>query len=192
MKKLLVLLLVLVLALTGCASNAETDNEAGNVTNTPNDTVQVEPEEEESDGASQLAVNKRIPNFEFTTLSGETVRMHDYDGKIIMLNFWATWCPYCIEEMPDLEEMNAEEDVVVLALNAREPKDVVADYIEEHPYDFEILLDEDGTYSNMFYVSSLPTTFFINEEGILLGSMPGMLTKEQMEMIIQDIRDDEL
>lgn len=151
-----------------------------------------EPEPTSAIEESELAIGKIIPNYALETLSGETVYLKDYQGKIVLLNFWTTWCPYCVEEMPDLSDLNQEDDVVVLAINSGETLKTINGFLDDHDYDLEIIVDEDGYYSQTFYVTSLPTTFFINEEGILLGSMPGMMTAEQMNKIIQDIRDDVL
>ncbi|MBN2794193.1 MAG: redoxin domain-containing protein [Clostridia bacterium] len=197
MKKLVIITLLSFVFLYGCSSSKDenVNSNQNNVSNTIENQVVEETTGEETPVAEtneEIAVGKTIPAFEFTTLTGETINISDYEGKIIMLNFWATWCPYCVKEMPALEEMNAYDDVVVLALNAQESKSTVEKYINENPYDFDILLDEEGYFSNLFYISSLPSTFFINEEGILLGGINGMMTKEQMESIIQDIRDDKL
>jgi thioredoxin-related protein len=94
--------------------------------------------------------------------------------------------------MPDLEEINKEDDVVVLAVNVREDKQTVLDYQDEHHYDFEIIMDEDGSFASTFYVASFPTSFFINEEGILLGSVPGMVTADMLDELINKIRNDDL
>lgn len=94
--------------------------------------------------------------------------------------------------MPDLVNINKEDDVVVLAVNVREDKQTVVDYMDENQLDFQVILDEDGVIANKFYVASFPTSFFIDENGILLGSVPGMVTAEMLEEIITDIRNDDL
>lgn len=203
MKKLLMITLVLILGLVSCESNAS-DPVNTNVKNENTAVVENTVEEndnavEESDQESasdeateELAINKPLPNFEFQTLAGDTIRVEDYKGKIIMLNFWATWCTYCDQEMPDLETVNQYDDVVVLALNSRESKEIVEEYINQGAYTFDVILDEVGYYSDLFYINSFPTTFFINEEGLLLGAVPGMMALEDMDNIINKIRNDEL
>jgi thiol-disulfide isomerase/thioredoxin len=181
--------------------NEENENMVNNVTdvsNTESETInevneETEPvEEDTTELEAELAIGKQVPNYMFERLDGTSVQLEEHFGKIIVLNFWATWCPYCIEEMPDLDELNAEDDVVVLAVNVQEKKSVVEAYLDEHPYEFDVFIDEVGYFSNKFYISSLPTTFFINEDGELLGSMPGMMTRDQMFQIIEDIRNGEL
>jgi thiol-disulfide isomerase/thioredoxin len=202
MKKILLIsfILLLTLVMISCGDNTPTANtkaESENVavaTNEPNEVTTTEPDEVKSEPIKEveLAIGKNIPNFTFDTLDGNQISLEDYDGKIILLNFWATWCPYCVQEMPDLEDIDKEEDVVVLAINSGEAKSTIQNYVDENGLDLKIVVDEEGYFSRKFYVNSLPTTYFINEEGILLGSMPGMMTAEQIQTIIQDIRDDVL
>lgn len=203
MKKIILLIITLVFMtiFISCNSNVSTESNTANVVNneevntieTPDittkdvtETTEVETEE------PILEINKEIPNFSFDLLTGETVDLHDYKGKIIMLNFWASWCTYCDQEMPDLNTVNNYEDVQVFAINSRESEKTIQKYIEEGGYDMDVVIDEVGIFSDLFYITSLPTTYFINEEGILLGAIPGMLTLDKMDLIIQDIRDDNL
>lgn len=109
---------------------------------------------------------------------------------MVYLNFWATWCVYCDEEMPDLQALSEEnEDLVVLAVNVREDKDLVESYLEEGGYTFPVLLDETGDISAKYLVSGMPTTYFINTKGILLDRIPGMMEKDQMEEILGKMRE---
>lgn len=94
--------------------------------------------------------------------------------------------------MPDLVKVNELDDVEVFAVNVRESKDVVQDYMDEHQYNLHTILDIDGELASTFYVSSFPTTYFVDEDGILLGSVPGMLTYEVVDEILTQIRNDEI
>jgi thioredoxin-related protein len=94
--------------------------------------------------------------------------------------------------MPDLDDINQEDDVVVLAINVREDQKTVQDYMDEHKYEFQVIMDYEGDFASTFFVSSFPTSFFVNEEGILLGSVPGMLTAEMLDELITKIRNDDL
>lgn len=80
------------------------------------------------------------------------------------------------------------EDLAVLAVDVMEDKETVEDYINEGGYDFEVVLDEDGSISQTYLVSGFPTSYFIDPEGILLGGVPGMMTYDQMNQILNDIR----
>lgn len=125
-------------------------------------------------------------------LAGEEVSLEDYRGKIVFLNFWATWCQYCRAEMPDVQKLHEEyEDVVVLAVDVREEQDVVEEYIDEGGYTFQVLMDTTGEVSEYYYVSGLPTTYTIRADGSISRYFSGMLTYEQMEEMIRIARTDE-
>src|SRR5699024_5239010 len=113
----------------------------------------------------------------------------DYEDKIVFLNFWATWCVYCDAEMPDLQRLSEEnDDLVVLGVNIEEKKSVVEKYVDEGGYDFKIVLDEKGKVAREYLVGPLPSTYFTNDEGVFLGRIEGMLTYEEMNEILEDIR----
>lgn len=94
--------------------------------------------------------------------------------------------------MPDLVKANEFDDVEVFAINVRESETIVQNYMDENQYDFTTILDIDGDLASTFYVASFPTTFFVDEEGILLGSVPGMLTYEVLDELLTKIRNDEI
>lgn len=139
---------------------------------------------------SSIEIGKKLPDFTLDTLEGDRVSLRDYEGKIVLLNFWATWCVYCDEEMPDLQRLSKEnDDLTVLGVNVEEPEDLVQDYIDDGGYDFEILLDKKGELAMEYLVSGLPASYFIDEDGSFIGVASGMLTYEQMNEILDDIRD---
>jgi cytochrome c-type biogenesis protein len=146
---------------------------------------------------------KIIPAIDFTLTDqyGNTHTLSDYKGKVVFLNFWATWCPPCKKEMPDIEELYNEfnqnqDDVIILGVanpkseeypyNSDEEKDVIIDFINENGYTFPTVFDETGELLSSYYISAFPTTFMIDKEGNIYGYVPGMLTKEMMKTIIQD------
>lgn len=159
------------------------DEEANEDNNAPKDEV---------DNDYDIEVGKLAPNFTLENLNGEEISLEDYRGKIIMLNFWATWCPYCVKEMPDMDKLQKEnDDLVILAVNVKEEKKIAKDYIEEAGYDFEVVLDLKGDVTETYLVGPIPTSYFIDKEGILLGGVPGMLEYPQMVQLIEGIREDE-
>ena len=156
----------------------------------------VEERNEEDQASSQekqvfeIEVGKEAPNFTLRNLDGEEISLQDYRGKIVLINFWATWCVYCDIEMPDLQKLDKEnEDLVVLAVDVMEDKEAVEKYIKEGGYDFEVVLDEDGAIAKTYLVSGYPESYFVDEEGIFQGSVPGMMTYEQMNQALQHIRE---
>lgn len=139
-----------------------------------------------------IAVGKESPDFTLLNLSGEEVSLSDYRGKTVMINFWATWCGFCKKEMPDMQRLSEEnEDLVILAVDVMEEKSLVEDYIKEGGYDFEVVLDEKGDVAKDYLVSAFPTSYFVDKDGILLGGVPGMLTWERMNEILDNIRENE-
>ncbi|MDY0235773.1 MAG: TlpA disulfide reductase family protein [Gudongella sp.] len=139
---------------------------------------------------SAVIAGEAAPDFTLINMEGEEVSLSDYKGKLVYLNFWATWCGYCDQEMPDLQALNAEnEDLVVLAVNVREDLDTVKTYIEAGGYDFPVILDIEGEVATRYLINGMPTTYFINSEGILLDRIPGMMEKEQMDEILWKMRD---
>jgi len=157
---------------------------------------QEENNEEEDIEDVVLERGKPAPDFTLQKLDGEKASLSDYKGKIVLINFWATWCTYCDEEMPDLEKLyneNKDDDFVVLAVDVGEEEGLVRDYIEEGGYTFPVLLDSNMKVSrNNYYVSAFPTSYFIDKDGNLIGAVPGMMTYPQMTQILEQIRNGEL
>jgi len=142
-----------------------------------------------ADTVTDIAIGSPAPEFTLKNLSGEVVSLSDYKGKIVLLNFWATWCGYCDMEMPDLQKLDEEnDDLVVLAIDVMEDSADVQDYITKGGYNFEVVLDEDGSLAQTYLVSGFPTSYFVDKEGILLGGVPGMMTFEKMNEILDSIR----
>jgi peroxiredoxin len=116
------------------------------------------------------------PEFRLKDINGKSFSLRDYRGKVVLLNFWATWCPSCNLEMPSMESLHkalGNEGLVLLTINARESADEVKAFFQEHRLWFPALLDEDGDVFERFNVWSLPTTFIIGRKGELLGKVIG-------------------
>lgn len=191
--KILALLMAVIVLLVGCSTGNISENEQPEVIE-KDQTVVEEPIEEPVDEqveevSSELAKDKPAPDFTLMNLSGEEVSLSDYRGKIVLINFWATWCGFCDMEMPDLQRLDDEnDDLVVLAVDVMEDKETVQKYIDEGGYNFEVVLDEKGDITKTYLVSGFPTSYFVDPDGILLGGVPGMMTYDQMNQILNDIR----
>lgn len=151
--------------------------------------------EEEDIEEVLLEKGKPAPDFTLKTLNGEDASLSDYKGKIVLINFWATWCKYCDEEMPDLEKLYNEnkDDLVVLAVDVGEEEEKVRDYIEKGGYTFPVLLDKNSSIAQKnYYVSAYPTSYFIDEDGNLIGAVAGMMTYPQMTQILEQIKSGEI
>ncbi|MGB8706760.1 MAG: redoxin domain-containing protein [Dehalococcoidia bacterium] len=117
-------------------------------------------------------VGNRAPDFSLQDLSGKDVKLSDFRGKIVMINFWAIWCIPCKDELPYMQAVSdnwSGKGVVVLpiAVNTSERLDTVGEYITQNSYTFQVLWDAKGQAESLYSVSTLPTTFFIDREGII-------------------------
>ncbi|WP_158633975.1 redoxin domain-containing protein [Radiobacillus deserti] len=145
-----------------------------------------------SNAPEALAIGELTPDFSLENLQGDTTTLSQYQGKLVFLNFWATWCDYCKEEMPIMEvvQKKYEEDVHIIALNALNSElngvDKVKNYIEQGGYTFEVLLDKEGSVVNQYQVVGLPTTFVLDKEGKLIETKMGPMTEEYMTNIIKE------
>ena len=140
------------------------------------------------------------PDFTLTDQFGKEHRLSDYKGKLVLLNFWTTWCTYCREEMPSLEKIYQEygkntEDVVILGVanpkTAASPNNQdateaeVSAFIAKGGYTYPTLMDRTGEIFNMFGIRSFPTTFLINQDGNVFAYIPGMVSHSMLESIVQ-------
>jgi len=112
------------------------------------------------------------PDFTLETLDGESVTLSDLRGKVVLLNFWATWCPPCRAEMPAFQQAYADyagEDFIILAVNAtlQDNLNEIDAFRAEHSLEFPIALDKTGEVNHLYQVRSLPTSFFVDKEGVI-------------------------
>ncbi|MGG3470505.1 redoxin domain-containing protein [Neobacillus pocheonensis] len=129
-----------------------------------------------------LAIGAKAPDFELKTLTGETVKLSSLKGKKVMLNFWATWCPPCKAEMPEMEQFYKEKgkDIVILAVNI-DPQLDVQKFIDENKITFTIPLDTEDKVNGAYQVLSIPTTYFIDSNGIIQNKFTGAMTLDSMK-----------
>ena len=118
------------------------------------------------------------PSLELTDLAGRSHRLGDYRGKVVLLNFWATWCVPCRDEMPSIGQLQqklAGRPLVVLAVNVDEPDSRVRSFLSQLPLDFPVLLDAEGRITRAWRVSVLPSSFLIAHDGRIRYSAIGEL-----------------
>ncbi len=179
------LMILLVLTVVGCGSTSTPEPTPLPPTATPVVTVETATPASNASSASNGNANAiPAPDFTLQTLDGESVSLSDYRGKLVMINFWASWCPPCNSEMPDLQryyEQHQDDDFIILGVNYQDTPDKVQAFVEKYGVTFPILLDSDGRVANLFGVQGLPTSFFVDKEGNVLGYQPGPVTKEMLE-----------
>jgi peroxiredoxin len=121
-------------------------------------------------------------DFSLTDLNGRVHRLSDYRGKIVLVNFWATWCKPCTTEMPAMQatyDRLRDKGFVVLAVNELEDEAKVRDHIRTYGHTFPVLLDRDNRVANQFGVFGLPVSVFIDESGVVQEYIKGGLLTEQ-------------
>ena len=144
-----------------------------------------------------------ITDFEAVDLGGNIAKLSDYKGKIIFLNFWATWCPPCREEMPFMQELHdkyKDQDVVILAVNptsvelrggtdSNKAENQVRKFIKNSGYTFLVLLDKEDKAWSTYQQRGIPANYVIDKQGIVRYGFSGAFqSKEQMETLIENIR----
>ncbi len=128
-----------------------------------------------------------VEDFELVALDGTKTNLYAYEGQIIVLNFWATWCGFCVEEMPLLDEMDKRDDITVIAISVGEEAETVKKYIEDGGYDFDVYLDKEGTLASKFGVTGFPTSLFLGKDFEYFYSYPGMLEQDTFDSVLEAI-----
>lgn len=162
---------------------------SGNETNTENLSEEELSQEEESQTAT-VVKGDDAPNFKLEGFEGSEYALKDVD-KPLVINFWASWCKPCEIEAPELVKMydKYNEDLELYAINLM-PGDNIENakaFIEKHGFEFPVLKDRKGDVADAYRVISLPTTFFINAEGVITQRVTGVPTPEQMEEMFKNL-----
>jgi len=143
---------------------------------------------DKASGSAQVApkIGYRPPNFSLRNLEGGTVELDSFRGKVIFINFWATWCIPCRAEMPLMEKLYQElkdKDFVMLAVSEDlDGKSIVEPFVKEYKLNFPILLDPDLAVQTLYGVRAIPETFLIDKTGIITHKIPGARDWSQKEM----------
>ncbi|MCP1108729.1 cytochrome c biogenesis protein/redoxin [Ohessyouella blattaphilus] len=158
-------------------------------------------EEPKTEDKSEESSSEGVQAVDFTLLDqyDQEHSLADYEGKVIFLNFWATWCPPCKQEMPDIQakyeyyQTHPEENVVILGVAApgvggEESLVGVKSFLEENGYTYPVLMD-DGSLFSAYRIQSYPTTYMINKEGKIFGYVQGMLSADMIDQIITQTRE---
>lgn len=127
-----------------------------------------------------------IPAFAVKTLEGKDAGLGDMAGKVVLLNFWATWCPPCRMEMPSIQALDREmkgKAFSVMAVSVAEKRETVKDFLKSNPYTFPIFLDEDGQASAPFAGRGIPTTFVLDKQGRAIAGIVGARSYDGPEVM---------
>lgn len=133
-------------------------------------------------GSRVPVVGTPAEDFQLVDLNGNQQRLSQYRGKVVLLNFWATWCKPCTTEMPAMQttyDKLRDKGFVVLAVNELEDEAKVRQHIKEYGHTFPVLMDRDNKVANQFGVFGLPVSVFIDEKGVVQEYIKGGLLTEQ-------------
>lgn len=135
----------------------------------------------------QPVVGSPAPDFALPALDGEQVRLSDLRGQRVLLNFWATWCGPCRQEMPAIQARYNHGDFAVLAVDFGETRQQVQNFVNEIGVDLPVVLDADGSVQELYRVRGYPTTFFIDTKGVIRLFHIGEMTAEDIDSYLQQM-----
>lgn len=162
MKKYIVLIMIfaLIFTLGACSTEEENNVDEGNL------------------------VDDTAYDFTLENLEGDNESLSDYRGQVVFLNFWASWCPPCQEEMPDLDQFYADykdKEFMLIAVNVAEERETVVNYLDQNGFEMPVLFDKDGSLTKKYGVQGIPKTFILNKEGKIIAMKSGAMTYSEME-----------
>ena len=124
-----------------------------------------------------IKISQALPvEIELKALNGQPISLSDFRGKIVFLNFWTTWCFDCRIEMPHMEKLHQQfknKEFEMVAVNLQEPVSQVKQFFKDYKLTFTALLDSNGAVGAHFRITSIPTTFILNKQGIIIGKVMG-------------------
>ncbi|EGO62437.1 TlpA family protein disulfide reductase [Acetonema longum] len=144
----------------------------------------------QTSGADEVGVmvDKKAPGFTLTGLEGKSVEAV-VKGQVTILNFWATWCPPCRAEMPELDRFARKHQGVLrfYAVNIKESGDTVKAFLRQNQYQLPVLLDSDGKVAETYAVWAIPTTLILDANGVIRYRKAGAVTLQELEKVIADL-----
>lgn len=131
-------------------------------------------------GGPAPKVGEPAPDFTLQDMDGKVVRLSDFRGQTLVLNFWATWCAPCRQEFPEFVatyERNKDKGLAIIGVNIKENVRSVRKFADDFGARFPVVIDADGSVASQYRIQGLPVTWFIDGEGIIQGQVIGLVTK---------------
>lgn len=216
LKNILLITIMMAVVISGCSSGSNpvpqdiSDQQSGADTQSPQEQTETPADQGNTDNQTALKetllegmMDIPIEDFELEDLNGSKIRLSDYKGKIVLLNFWATWCPPCRQEMPYFQEIYEEykdDDVVVLTVNStsvelrggtdsEQAEKNAREFVKDNGYTFPVLLDKNDEVWAIYQQRGIPANYVIDKEGIVRYAFAGAYpSKEQIIQYIDNIR----
>lgn len=176
LKQFIILSMAVILIASGCGSAGQEENSRTKTEKKEDGQTQTEEKHKEGEACPELSEGSEARDFTADVAGGSSFTLSEKKNKVILLNFWASWCGPCVGEMPALQKLYEElgGEIEILAVNILEERDVVDAFIEESGYTFPIAYDEKGEISNKYPTAGIPYTVIIGKDGkaseIFVGS----------------------
>lgn len=182
---IIILIVMIALALKSPAEEKTINQQAGDTLRGYSDSTPQTLVMEETEGAEA----EPAPDFELQALTGEMVSLSDFNGKPVLINFWATWCPPCVQEMPLLQEISDDYagELVVLPVNGGDSMEQIRAFAEAYEYNLMFLADPENALSLEYSVRGFPTSFFIDVDGLVQGTYVGMMDENVISYYLEKI-----
>ncbi|MED0677509.1 TlpA disulfide reductase family protein [Aneurinibacillus thermoaerophilus] len=184
MKNVIAIFALLVLVAWGIYSTVKTPS------NKANESVRNVNQGEQTNRVVGIEKGNMAPDFTLKSLDDQEFKLSQFKGKKVIINLWATWCPPCRAEMPDMQkffEENKEDGLIILGVNltqSEKSRDNVSTFLNEFGITFPVVLDEDNKVADTYQVVSIPTSYIIDSQGIIQEKIIGPMNKEMMEKLI--------
>jgi len=114
----------------------------------------------------QDIIQGAAPNFQEVLLSGENIKLSDYQGKPVLIHFWATWCPICTFEQNSIQAISLDNEIITIAMNSGEAQEIQSN-MNKNNLNFPVIIDEDGVLAQQYGVTGVPTSIIVDPKGII-------------------------
>lgn len=148
-------------------------------------------QQEQSSAEQSLEKGMMAPNFTLTSVDGETIELSSLRGKKVVLNFWTTWCPPCQEELPEIQafaKTTEDKSVVAIGVNLtgeESGKEAVHSFVKQSNLTYPILYDMNNVVQKLYRIVVIPTTYILDENGVIKEKIVGPVTKDQLLTITE-------
>jgi thiol-disulfide isomerase/thioredoxin len=141
-----------------------------------------------TDNLMQVEVEREAPDFSLDDIQGVSVNLSSLRGQVVILNFWATWCGPCVEEMPMLTRFqNQHPEIIFIGINEKEDREKVERFLDQNAFRYLILLDTHAEVAELYKIMTLPTTIIIDEDGFQRFQHIGVITESQLDFYLEEL-----
>ena len=146
--------------------------------------------DEPAGASSRPQIGQPAPDFVLQDLAGSSGRLSNLRGQVVLVNLWATWCPPCRAEMPELAALylaHKDEGFVILGVDDQERNETVSEFLQRNPLPYPVLLDPDSRVSRAYGVDFLPMSVLIDRRGVLRAMFPGQSSRAKLEAVVKPL-----